>query len=148
MKLGAVTLVLVEAIFGKLSAEVTHDPVARDFCNHAGGGDGQTEAIAIDDGSLREWKRKNRKPVDQHVLRRHCQLTERDSHRLMRGSENVDSVNLNMINCANAAGDFGIRNELFVYIFAQLWVQLFGIIQFPMPEFFRQDNCRGHHRPC
>ena len=108
MKFGAVALVLVETIFGKLGAEVTHDPVPRDFRNHARSGDGQTVAVAIDDGSLRKWKWKNWEPVDQDMLGRICERTKRDSHRFMGGSQNVDPVNLEVIDHTDAPRDFGI----------------------------------------
>ena len=83
MKFGAVALVLVETIFGKLRAEVTHDSIARHFRDHARGRDGQTVAIAVDDRSLREWKWKNREPVDQNVFRRTGERAESDSHRFV-----------------------------------------------------------------
>ena len=69
MELGAVALVLAEAIFGKLRAEVTHDSVAGDLGNYASRGDAQTVAIAVNDRSLRKRKGKYWKPVDEYVLR-------------------------------------------------------------------------------
>jgi len=39
MQFGGVALVLVEAIFGKLRAKVTHYPVARDLGDDARGSD-------------------------------------------------------------------------------------------------------------
>ena len=108
MEFGAVALVLVETIFGKLRAEVTHDSIPRHFRNHARSRDGETIAIAVDDCGLSKWKRKNREPVDQDVLGRRRELRERDTHRLMRGSQNVDPVNFKMIDHTNAPRDFGI----------------------------------------
>ncbi len=70
MQFGAVALVLVKTIFGKLRTEVTHDSVAGDFRDHARGRDRQTVAIAVDDRGLREGKRKNGKTVDQDMFRR------------------------------------------------------------------------------
>ena len=64
MELGAVALVLVETILGKLRAEVTHDSVTGNFGHHARGGNRQTVAIAVDDRRLRKWKWKNRQTVD------------------------------------------------------------------------------------
>ena len=70
MQFGAVTFVLAEAIFGKPSAEVTHHRVAGDLGDHAGGGDAQAEAIAVDDRGLWKWKGNNRQAVDQNVIGR------------------------------------------------------------------------------
>ena len=143
VQFGAVALVLVETIFGKLRAEVTHDSVARHFRDHAGGGDGQTVAIAVDDRCLRKWKWKNWETIEQNVLRRKSQRGERDPHRFMRCAQNIDPIDFEMIDNADSPDDFAIRNQFFVDFFAKLWVKLFGIVQFAVPKSLRQNN-----RPC
>ena len=70
MQFGSVTFVLAEAILGELRTKVTHDAVARYLGDHAGGSDAQADAITVDDGRLRKWKRDYRQPVDQDVLGR------------------------------------------------------------------------------
>jgi len=70
VELSSVTFVLTEAILWKLGAKVTHHPVARYLGDHAGGSDAQTDAVPIDDGSLRKWKRNDRQPINQDMLRR------------------------------------------------------------------------------
>ncbi len=70
MEFGAVTFVLAETILGKTGAEVTHHHVARYLRDYAGGSDGETEAIAIDDCRLGKGERKNREAVDKNVLGR------------------------------------------------------------------------------
>ena len=128
MKFGAVALVLVETIFGKLCAEVTHHPIARHFRDHARGGDGQTVAIAVDDRRLWKWKWKNRKTVDQNVFGRSSQGSECDPHRLVRRSQNIDSINLEMIDHADSPGDFGIGKQFRVNFFATFGRELLGIV--------------------
>ena len=68
MQLSSVTFMLIEAILGELGAKVTHHPVPRYFGDHARGGDAQADAITIDDGSLRKWKRNDRQPINQDML--------------------------------------------------------------------------------
>jgi hypothetical protein len=70
MQLSSVTFVLIEAILWKLGAKVTHHSVARYLGDHAGGGDAQTNAVAVDDGSLRKWKRNDRQSINQYVIGR------------------------------------------------------------------------------
>ena len=57
VQLGSVTFVLAEAILRELSAKVTHHPVARYLGDHAGSSDAQTDAVAVDDGRLRNRER-------------------------------------------------------------------------------------------
>ncbi len=68
MQFRAVAFVLAEAIFGKARAEVAHNRVARNFCDHAGCGNAEAEAIAIDDRRLRERERENGETVDEHMV--------------------------------------------------------------------------------
>jgi hypothetical protein len=77
MQFSSVTFVLAEAILGKLSAKVTHHPIACDLGDDAGGSDAQADAIAVDDGRLRKWKRDHRQPVDQYVVGRFDQGFDR-----------------------------------------------------------------------
>ena len=60
VQLGSVTFVLVEAILRKLGTKVTHHPVARYLGDHAGSSNAQTEAVAVDDGCLRNRERNDR----------------------------------------------------------------------------------------
>jgi len=53
VQLGSITFVLAEAILRELTAKVTHHPVARYFGDHAGSRDAQTDAVAFNDGGLR-----------------------------------------------------------------------------------------------
>src|SRR5438067_13277299 len=94
VQFGAVALVLVETIFGKLRAEVTHDSVARHFGDHACGRDGQTVAIAVNNCRLREWKWKNWTTIDQNVVRRKRERAERDSHRFVRRAQSINPIDL------------------------------------------------------
>jgi len=141
MQFGAVALVLVETILGKLRAEVTHDSVARHFGDHARGRDGQTGAIAVDDRRLWKRKWKNWETVEQNMLRRERQRAERDPHRFLRCAQNIDSIDFEMIDNADGPGDFAIRNQLIVNFFTKLWAKLFGIVQFAVPEFLGQYGC-------
>jgi hypothetical protein len=77
MQLSSIAFVLVEAILRELGAKVTHHPVARYLGDHAGGSDAQTDAVTIDDGGLRKWKRNDRQPVNQDVVRRFDEFCDR-----------------------------------------------------------------------
>src|SRR5206468_2751835 len=137
VQFGAVALVLVEAILGKLGAKVTHHPVARDLSDDARRRDAQTVTIAIDDGRVWKRKRKNWKTVDQHVVGRDCEGDESDAHRLMSRSQNIDAIDLEVIDDANRPSDLAVRNQLIANCLTQLRSELFGIVQLPVAKFFR-----------
>jgi hypothetical protein len=111
MQFGSVTFVLAEAILGKLSAKVTHHPIACDLGDDAGGSDAQADAIAVDDGRLRKWKRDHRQPVDQDVVGRFDQGFDRQAHGAVARAQNVDPIDLDGINNTNSPSDFGMRDE-------------------------------------
>jgi hypothetical protein len=142
MQLGAVAFVLAEAIFWKTPAKVTHHPVARDLGDHAGGGDAQTHAITLDDRGLRKWKWNNGQAVDQNVIGRPAERFDRRAHGPVRRAQNVDSVNLDVIDDADCPDDFGVSRKIDINLLAQLWRELFGIVQFTMPKLFRKNHRR------
>ena len=97
MQFGSVAFVLAEAILRKLSAKVTHHPVARYLGDHAGGSDAQTDAVAVDDGGLRKRKWNDRQSIDQNVIGRLDQRRDREAHRSMARAQNVDAIDLHGI---------------------------------------------------
>jgi hypothetical protein len=70
MQFCSVAFVLAETILRELRAKVTHDPIARDFRDHACCSDAQADAIAIDDCRLWKRKRDDGQTVNQNVFRR------------------------------------------------------------------------------
>src|SRR5262249_10025068 len=100
MQFCSVTFVLAETILRELRAKVTHDPVTRDLCDHACGGDAQADAIAIDNCCLRKWKRNDRQTINQNVVRRLEQSFNSEPHRTMARAQDVNPVDLNGIDNA------------------------------------------------
>ena len=70
MQFGAVAFVLAETILRELRATFTHNPIARDFRDHARGRDRLAVAISVDDGGLGERKGNDGQSIDQDVFRR------------------------------------------------------------------------------
>ena len=118
MQFCSVTFVLAERILRELPAKVTHDPVARDLRDHACRGDAQADAIAIDNCRLRKWKRNHRQTVNQNVVRRFEQRFNREAHRSVARTQDVNPVDLNRIYNADGPSDFGIRNQFAIDFFA------------------------------
>ena len=112
VQFGTVTFVLTETILRKLGAEVTHDSVARDFGDDAGGGDALADAITIDNRSLGDRKRDNREAVDQNVIGWREEQSNGNAHRAMRRAQNIDAIDLDRVHHANAPTDLDVVGEL------------------------------------
>jgi hypothetical protein len=147
VKFRGVALVLAETIFGKTSAEVPHNRVARDFRDHARGGDAETVAIAVDDGGLREREWEHRQAVDEDMLGLKSEAGEGKPHRLLGRAQDIDRVDLDGIDDADGPGDCVVANQILVNLFAFLGKKLLRIVQLPVPEFFRKNNGCGYDGP-
>jgi hypothetical protein len=146
VQLGAVAFVLAERILRKLDAKVTHDPVARYFCNDAGGGDAQAEAVPVDDRRLRKGKGDDRQTVDQHMIRWSAQRFHRGAHGAVARTQNVDAIDLHGINNAHRPAQIGTGGQLKINFLPQLRSQLFGIVQAAMTKVFWKNYRCGDYR--
>ena len=118
MQFCSVTFVLAETILRELHAKVTHDPIACDLRDHACRSDAQADAIAIDNGCLRKWKRNHRQTINQNVVRRFEQRFNREAHRSVTRAKDVNAIDLDRIDNADCPSDFGIRNQFAIDLFA------------------------------
>jgi hypothetical protein len=108
MQFCSVAFVLAETILRDLRAKVTHDPIARDFRDHACCSDAQADAIAIDNCRLRKWKRNHWQTINQNVVRRLQQRFNRETHGTVACAQNVNPVDLDRIDNADGPSDFGM----------------------------------------
>lgn len=141
VQFGSVTFVLTKAILRKLTAKVTHHPVARNLRNHACGGNAHANAVALDNRGLRKRKWNHRQTIDQNVVRRLHQHFDRKVHSPMARTQNVDPVDLYRIDDADSPSHFRIRDKLAINFLPQFSRELFGIVQTPMTKFFRENYC-------
>jgi len=128
MQFGSVAFVLVKAILRELGAKVTHHPVARYLGDHARCSDAQTDAVAVNNRSLRKRKRNDWQSIDQNMIGRVDQCGDCQAHRSMARAQNVDAINLNGIDSANCPSDFGIRYQIRMDLLAQFRCKLLGIV--------------------
>jgi hypothetical protein len=147
MQFCSVTFVLAEAILRELRAKVTHDPVPRDLGDHACRRNAQADAIAIDNCCLRHWKRDNRQTIDQDVIGRFEQRFDREAHRTVARTQNIDPVDLDGIDNADRPPDFGIRSKFAIDFLSQFRRELFGIVQTTMPKLFGENCSSSNDRP-
>ena len=107
-----------ETIFGKTCAEVTHHSVAGDLRDHAGGSHAEAEAIALNNGGLRKWKRNDGQAIDQNVIGRIGKRGNGQAHRVVRRAQNIDPVDLDRIGNAYRPVDLRIIAQLTINLFA------------------------------
>lgn len=117
MDLSAVPFVLAETILWKTGAEVTHHSVAGDLRDHAGGGNAEAETIPLNNSGLRKWKRNNGQAIDQNVIGRNGKRGNRHAHRVVRRTQDIDSVDLDRINNTYRPADLGIIAQLTINFF-------------------------------
>lgn len=147
VQLGAVALVLAEAIFRETRTEVAHNRVPRDLRDDARCRDTETVAIAVDDRRLRQGKGKNRQAVDEDVLGLQGERGKCGPHRFVGRAQNIDRVDFHRIDHAYRPEDGAIGDEIVINLLAFLWKELLGIVQFTMAKFFRKNNRSRHNRP-
>ena len=146
MQFSAVTFVLAETIVGKMGAKVTHYRITCDFRDHAGGGNAKAEAIALDDGGLWTWKGNNGQTINQNVIGRNGKRGNGHAHGFVRRAQNINPVDLDRIDNTDCPADLRITNQFTINFFTQFRCKLFGIVQAPVPEFFRKNHCGGDNR--
>jgi hypothetical protein len=146
VKFCAVAFVLAETILRKTGAEVAHNRIARDFRDHARGGNAETVAIAVDDRRLRQWKRENRQAIDENMVGSLVERGERGPHRLVGGAQNIYRIDLDRIDDADGPDDRAVPDEIVINLLAFFRQQLLGIVQAAVPEFFRKNNGGGYDR--
>ena len=112
MQLGSVTLMLAETIVRKTRAKFPHQCVARHLCDHARRRNAQAQAIAIDDRCLWQRERENRQAIDQRMLGRNRKAGDRDPHRLMRGAQDIDPIDLDRIDNPDCPDDVGTIRQV------------------------------------
>jgi hypothetical protein len=65
------------------------------------------------------------------------------AHRFVRRAQNIDPVDLDRIDNTDRPADLGITDQFTINFFTQFRCKLFGIVQAPMPKFFRENHCSG-----
>src|SRR5579872_281182 len=145
---GAVTLIRDPAVFRIFGMEVQHVFIPPGFGENAGGCDGGEDRIALDDATM------GGSPVacepvavDEQQLWPDLQPVEGKVHRLERGPENIDPIDLVLIHPRNAPGH-SISLDVSAQQVPVFRGDLFGIIQQRMEKTRRQDYRSGKYRSC
>jgi hypothetical protein len=146
MDFSAVTFMLAEAIVRKIGTEVTHHSVTGNFRDHTGSSDAKTEAIAVDNRGLGNWKGNNGQAIDQNVVGRAGEPCKGLAHRSVRRAQNIDAVDFHGIDNTDRPSEVRIRDQVVVNFFAQVRCKLFGIVQAPVTELFRKNDGGGYNR--
>src|SRR4029077_14850979 len=108
---GAVALVLREAVAGILLVVGNHHAIAGDFRDDRRGRDAEALAIATDYSRLRQLESGNEAPVNQHVTRGEAEGGESALARLHRGPIDVEAIDLEHARRSDADRDRVLANR-------------------------------------
>ena len=81
------------------------------------------------------------------MIGRPAQPVEGEAHRFVGRAQNINLIDLDGVDDANAPKNILMRHQLVIDFLTQLGQQLFRVLQFPVPEFLWQNHRRRHHWP-
>lgn len=124
-----VAFVIPEAVLGIFFVQFGHEAVARDFGEDAGGGDGKTFGVAIDQGGLGMERGKDVRAVDQGMVWCGRELQERLVHGTQAGLEDIDGIDDLDIHGGDGPGNEWRLGEEIEEAFPILFGELLGIVE-------------------
>lgn len=146
MKRRAVSFVPGKCVLGKLRVMFDHQPIARHLSDHARGSDTKTESISADERSLGDRKRANRKPVDEHMIRRDGQSGGGAAHRFMRRAQNVQTVDFIRTDDRDPKANLPVGHDFGMKAIAGTRGKFLRIREQLVRKIARQDHRCGDHR--
>jgi hypothetical protein len=150
---GGVTLVDGETVAGVELVQLGHEAISQDLGDDAGGGNGETSTVTLDDSGLGELQRVHEEAVDQYMNRGRVQAGKGAVHGRVCGAQDVDRVDQQGIHLSD--GELNLMlEESFEEDFSLSRSELFGVIQplqvprQPVANPAERENDGGcHHRP-
>ena len=140
-----IPLVPSKSVGGIFSVHLLHEKIARDFRDHARGGDRERTRVAAHQRVAGVAERRDGTPIHQRPVRRRIQPRARGDHRLPRRPQNVHAVHLFRLHPGHAPRDLGIFRQAAIGLFPARRGELFGIVEEGMRERARQNHRRRHH---
>jgi hypothetical protein len=123
-----------------------HHTIARNFRNHAGGGNAERSGIAVDDCCLRKRKSRDRQTVDKEMFRKRYQTRHGSLHGQVGCAKDIDLIDFCYRSQTDSECNFGVRNQRLVIRFTSQTRELLGIVKPAKPEVWRQHDRGGDYR--
>jgi hypothetical protein len=131
-------------VTGMPRMQLDHDAIAGHLRDHTGRGDAETQAVASDERGLRVRKGPHRKAIDQDMIRRQRQRGHGAPHGLMRGTQNVNAIDLFDFHDRGGPANLRVPGQFEEERLALFRGELLGIVERSMAKLFRQ-NRRGRN---
>lgn len=147
MSFCAIALMLSKTIFGISFIILHHETIASDLGNDAGGGDGETFAVALHNPLGREWKVLHRTSIDQGVIYL-CDLSRGARHRSIIGPENIHLINLSGVAKGLPPAEPGNIHQFRKQALTCLFTQFFRIVEPLKKETLWKNYRSGRDRTC
>ena len=135
----SIALMLRKTVIGVKRVPLDHQAIPRDLRNHARGRDAVTQSVATHERGLRNGKGVDGKPIDQHVLHHDPQRSHGAPHRLMRGAQDIDAIDLLGLQDRHRPREVFAGHQLFEDLLALQLGELLRVVQLCDPDLL------GHH---
>lgn len=148
---GGIAPMTGESVQRIFPVDVIHDPVTRDLCQDACGGDAETDAVTPDEGRLNNGNPFGRKSVDKGMKRRMAtifQSLQSPPHGQMGRPEDVQTADFLRACLGYEIENIRVRGEGVMEFHAPLMGEFLGIIQSLQAKPLRKDDCGGDNGSC
>jgi hypothetical protein len=143
-----VAFMLGKSILGIESVALEHDAVTLDFGNNAGCRDAEAYPITTDQRSLRAWKTRDGKTIDESVGRAGRKLFDHCTHPRVRGAEDVQAIDFLWRDCDGCPANLRIPRDLRIKSLARFRCEFFGVVEAMQLKIRWQDDSANNNRTC
>ena len=112
MERGAIAFVPGKFITRMPRLHLEHDAVARDLREHARRCDAEAQSIAAHERRLGKRERAHGPAIDQYMARRHRERGRGAAHRLVRGAQDLEAVDLVVLDHGHGPHDALVGRDL------------------------------------
>ena len=118
VQLRAIAFMLAKFVTRIALIQLYHDAIPRDLGDDTRRRDAETQRVALHQGRVRNWKWAHRQSIDQGVIRSRRESHDCAAHRLVRGAQDIDAVNLIYLNNTNRPRYINPSRELGIDLLA------------------------------